>query len=260
MKNNKTKPVKFCVISAGRSGSTLLVTLLDSHPDIRLLGEIFNNKGKTVQNVLDPYIEPFCEYQLSNYAKRPWLTFNYLNSLNNYPISVKGLGYKLIDIELFRYPEILLKLILDRYKIIHLVRENALDYYLSWSIVKQKLDGKTELKSNHKITPVYLDTSKMIGVLEGYERRINRTKSLLKLIPNSVLTISYEDLIENKKLMTDSIINFLNIPSDNIELHSDLKKIANGTYSEKIANYQEVKDILISTKFKKFITEQISLK
>lgn len=252
MKHNETKSVKFCIISAGRSGSTLLVTLLDSHPEIRLLGEIFNTKGRAVQNVSDLYIEPFCEYQISNSAKRPWSTFNYLNSLNNYPIANKAIGFKLIDIELFRYPEILLKLILDNYKIIHLVRDNPLDYYLSWEIVRQKL-GQTELKSSFKLTPVYLDTDEMLNALEGYTRRIKRFKKILELVPNSVVSITYEDLVKDRESIINSILKFLEIPSQDVELNSPLKKIAKGHYSEKIANYQQVKEILRVTKFKKFI-------
>lgn len=253
MKHNETELVNFCIISAGRSGSTLLVTLLDSHPEIRLLGEIFNTRGRAVQNVSDLYIEPFCEYQISNSVKRPWLTFNYLNSLNNYPIPNKAIGFKLIDIELFRYPEILLKLILDNYKIIHLVRDNPLDYHLSWEIVKQKLLGQTELKSSFKLAPIYLDTDQILPALEGYSRRIKRFKKILKLMPNSVLTITYEDLVEDRKSIINSILEFLGIPSQDVELSSTLKKIAKGNHSEKIANYQQVKEILAVTKFKKFI-------
>ena len=253
MKNKKTKSVKFCIISAGRSGSTLLVTLLDSHPEIKGLGEIFNTRGRDVQNVSDLYIEPFCEYQISNSAKRPWLTFNYLNSLNNYPIPHKAIGFKLIDIELIRYPEILLRLILDNYKIIHLVRENPLEYYISWAIVRQKLAGKTELKSDFKLSPVYLNTTEVLNTLRGYERRIKRFKRILKLVPNSIMTITYEDLVENRESIIDLILNFLEIQSQDIELYSDLKKIIEGDYREKIANYQQVKEILEVTEFKKLI-------
>ncbi len=48
----KNKTSKFIIFGQGRSGSTLLKQLLDSHPEITCEGELLNVEDKYVTNPL----------------------------------------------------------------------------------------------------------------------------------------------------------------------------------------------------------------
>ena len=118
--NNKTKKVqKFCILTTQRSGSTWLSTILDSNSIIQGFRELFIDREFIF---LDTKLSTFLLYQKNNSSKkRPQIIFEYLNELDNYMTEREAVGFKLMYGQLLDYPEIVWKLIKDRYKIIHLV-------------------------------------------------------------------------------------------------------------------------------------------
>jgi hypothetical protein len=108
------RPVRFAILCMGRSGSTMLQTMLDSHPDIRCFGELFH-AGDTfaTSHRTDhvAYLEEFLgtDPSMAVGFKMPW------DSLIVYP-----------DIwEVFRR---------QRFRVILLTRQNRLDQYLSMKL------------------------------------------------------------------------------------------------------------------------------
>jgi LPS sulfotransferase NodH len=247
-----TPTTKFCIITTQRSGSTWLKELLSSHPDIIVLPELFltrkpNNVWKNVRML------SFYEFQRSHFAIRPWNTFNYLNNLNNYPDRHKAIGFKIMYNQIVSYPEVLLKLIGDKFKIIHLVRENHLDKILSQ--VKAKTTNIVHARSEVEIAPVYLETKFLLNQIYFQENFVQFFNWLLKIIPNLLLCVTYESLYQNRDMVLQQIVNFLNLPDTNTKFSSSLQKINKGLYSKKIKNYQEVQKVLTGTKFEKFLIE-----
>jgi hypothetical protein len=53
----------------------------------------------------------------------------------------------------------------------------------------------------------------------------------------------------------NSVLNFLGVEDQTVNLQSELKKISKGRYSQKIANFEEVKMALSGTKFQRFLQE-----
>ena len=248
------------MITTQRSGSTWFVELLDSHPDLLVfVDEVMIGKIAHQRNWRDPRVIPFYEYKKQNpNSVRPWSTFQYLNTLYDFPGEHKAIGFKVMYDQIAWNPEILVPIILNRFKIIHLVRENSLDILLS-----KKNAWKKEQRENNilhttievKLPAVSLNTSSLLDKLSQQEAPVQKYEMLLKLFPNKVMTVQYDSLLQEKEKVLNSIAEFLNIKSSGISYKSDLKKISKKGYKEKIANYEEVAKLLEGTKFAKFLNE-----
>ena len=247
------EPNKFCIFSTQRSGSTWLCSLLDSHPNVRVLpGELFLSREQE-EKWIDPDFIPFFDFRKSTDKSRPRVTFQYLDNLSDYPKKVGSIGFKLMYNHLFRYPEILFKLVFDKYKIIHIYRDNYLDVILSRTYSNElKLDHVTQ---KVPIPPkVKLDTSKLIDQLRWREININLACLFLTFISNSVINVKYQDLCNDRDETLDRITKFIGVP-DCSSFHSKLQKINTGSYIEKIENFAEVKQALKGTRYEKFLIE-----
>ena len=155
--------------------------------------------------------------------------------------------------QLVRHPEVLAKLVVDNYKIIHLVRENYLDLAISSASMIQNglIHSKTEVKAN----PVTLDPPSLLKYLSRQESFVNLAQLLLKALPVSKLEITYQDLCQEQEATLNSLTNFLEIPNSDYILRSDRKKVNKGSYRQKIANYEQVRQALSDTKFAQMLSE-----
>jgi len=249
---------KFCVITTQRSGSNWLISLLKSHPELEVFGELFINekrKDGTRRKFSNTTLPPFYEFRKCHYPVRPFSTFNYLNTLNEWNGNHKVIGFKLMYYDISHRPEIMVKIILDRYKIIHLIRDNYLDVTISeinaWG---KKGAGIVHTLQNVKVPPVHINIETLLQKLYSKENKVNKYTRFLNFIPNPVMTVYYDSLCSEKDLVLTSIADFLDIQNNqDIKFVSNQKKINTGQYSEKIANYEEVKQRLKDTKFKKLI-------
>lgn len=248
---------KFCIVSTQRSGSTWLRLLLGSHPEIKAFDEIFlpdRPDRKWTKGLI-----PFYKFKESHSYKRPWLTLRYLDTLNTYSGDHKVIGFKLMYNQINKQPEILLKLLLDDFKIIHLVRENYLDIIQS---SQQAFNRKSPNNKNiiHtekevEILPIYLPASSLLKRLYHLKNERIKYKIILNILPNSVFRITYKNLCHNTNTVLNSIAEFLNVKSSGIIYKSDRKKIITGKKSQMISNYEEIQQLLKGTQFEKLLLD-----
>ncbi len=248
MNNIKQNKPKFCILTTQRSGSAWLVSLLDSHPQIKAFYEIF-----LAHWAGDDFIVSFPNYQKENAGLRPWITFKYLNELDRYPGEHETIGFKIMYNQLGRHPEILAKLVADNYKIIHLVRENYLDIAISSASMVQ--NGLIHSKTDVNAKPVTLEPSSLLKSLSRQEGFFNLAQLILKTLPLPKLQITYQDLCQDQRATLNLLTNFLEIPNSEYILSSDRKKVNKGSYRQKIANYEQVMQALSGTKFEKMLYE-----
>ncbi len=243
---------KFCIITTVRSGSTWLTTLLNSHSELKALPEIFN----IYEEYEDGFVS-FKKYQKDRQLKRPWATFKYLNMLDSLPGEHKSIGFKVLYDRLSAQKEILGKIVLDRYKIIHLIRENHLDAIISarraWVNGKRAMVQTTK---EVKMEATYIDASSLLEEITQRELRIEKYQKIVNFLPNASLTIAYDALYGNTEKTLSAIANFLKVKDSGISYKSDLKKISKGGYKDKIANYEEIKMVLSGTKFESLLQEK----
>jgi LPS sulfotransferase NodH len=248
--NNKTK---FCILTSPRSGSTWLSSLLKSHPQIQSFGEAFLWRKKGGWN--DKIFIRYYDYRQSNSLWRPWVVFKYLDILDNYQGKPhNAIGFKLMYFNILEQPEILLKFIRDRYRIIHLVRENHLDVVISKAIGRQFGVFHTD-KTSSQSKQVILNTSSLIRTFYLYSLMHQIAAMFLKLMPLPVLKVTYESLKTNRQETLRSITDFLGVDSQDILFESELKRVNPGSYKEKIANYDQVEKTLINSKYAHFLQD-----
>jgi hypothetical protein len=163
-----------------------------------------------------------------------------------------ALGFKLMSRQLLRYPEVLLKLMVDEYRIIHLVRQNHLDVVISQRLMKQL--GKAHSTEQVDRQTVHLEPSSLLRALTWREREIELTRTFLLLLGKSPafglpsLEITYASLRRDAREALNAAASFLSVPSYQ-EYDSRFKKISTAPDWERIENYDEVRQALRGTRF-----------
>jgi LPS sulfotransferase NodH len=250
----------FCILTTQRSGSTWLAELLDSHDQIKMFGELFfwqskevemRNKARIARSKdneklsLEKSVLTYKSFKGNR--RRPWSIFQYIDQLKSSSECHDAVGFKLMYNQLLPRPEILLKLVVDEYKIIHLVRKNYLDILISKASMNQNrvVHANTEVVQKS----VTLNTSSLIKDLSIREAATRSMRGILQVLPNSVLEISYEELQSSKDELLLSVVDFLGLHNAEVQFESGLRKISRGLYREKIANYDQVRNVLEGTRF-----------
>ncbi|MBT9312469.1 sulfotransferase [Leptothoe kymatousa TAU-MAC 1615] len=250
MKSERLESNLFFLLTSPRSGSTWLLDLLNSHPDIAALQEAFLKKNRLWD---DPYLETFTQYCSNRKrAVRPWVTFDYLKNIQRYPTAHKIIGCKMMYKHLIRHPEIIPKIFIENHKIVHLVRENHLDVAIS--LANRDKYKFAHTKEKKKLSAVYLDPKFVWNVIYSRERNHKIANFILRKTRINQITVTYESLLsEHRDPTLNAVFKHLDIPINDIELKSELKKINIGNYENKIENFDEIRTSLAGTKFEKFL-------
>jgi LPS sulfotransferase NodH len=255
MKTKEIRINRFCVLFSIRSGSTWLIDLINSHPQIQAYREVFlNEPKKTHVKEWNKHILPetrFYDFKNENLLWRPLSTFKYLNSLTRQSQRYSSVGFKLSYGQLFNHPEILWKLILDRYKIIHMLRLNPLDVIISKQIAKRRQFFHTT--EELKVTSVHLDINSLLYEINRQNKMKRMMRLLVKVLPVKTIETSYEDLYSERDMVLNRITEFLTHSPPTVHFTSSLKKFSKGHHWDKIENYEEVKLKLMGTRFETLI-------
>lgn len=248
------KKPKFCILSAQRSGSTWLKSLLNSHPQITALDELFIDKSNA-KGWEKEFFSPFYQYKKDKNRLRSLIVFEYLESLDDCnKKAFEIVGFKLMYNQIKKYPEIILKMFFDKYCIIHLVRKNHLDILISLTSANQ-YDMFHVKQDSSEVKTIALETSSLIKKLNYHKRRYQMFKTFLTLLPIKVIEVDYESLVNDKNKTLDTLTDFLQVNRVSIPLDSDHKKVNPGFYRDKISNYHQVLETLKHTEYASFIKE-----
>jgi len=224
----------FIILTRSRSGSNMLASFLQSHPNIRCDGEIFNNlKGKNFYSILD-------------------------KTFTRQPYSVKCRGFKIFyyhpqdmnNKELFwnELTEI------NNLHVIHLKRKNILR-----TIVSRKIAGKTNTwaspkrkstnkKQNINIT---LTPNELKNKFKETQRWINQGDELFK--KHKKVSLYYEDLVNNPREEFKKVTEFLGVKF--VEPNTNFQKQNPEKLNDLITNYDELKIAFSNTEWEDFFTD-----
>lgn len=240
--SKKTAPKsKFVILSTGRTGSTLLTSLLNSNPEVFCDGEILKHRFLSPRKVL-----------------------NVRSKLPN-----KGIyGFKLmthhikdIQLEAMRDSKQFLKdLIADGYKIIYLERNHRLNQSLSmmYAILRNDWHKKKGAKKRTTKKEMFVDLEALDKWMNGFEEINVYEKRTLEGIPH--VKVTYEDdLADPSKhaLTMHRICDFLNI--EYTAPKTNLRKITPLKYNQFILNADEMIAHLSNTKYAQYIEDQITI-
>lgn len=224
------------------------MSTLNNHPNVTAQGELFLPRARKSERRWDSdfaytrYIEA-----KSNKVKiRPFSVLSYLDTFYRPPGIV---GFKLMYKQLGLYPEIFAYLIRNRIHVIHLIRRNHLDVLVSYAI-KAKL-GQAHLLSGQSAPDtiqVTLDTGRLKKQMDKLQQKQRAARVFLSWSGLPHMNVAYEDLLRDPSNFND-IFEFLSVESKDLMSLSNLIKIRKGGHHEVISNYDEVKEVLVGSKF-----------
>jgi LPS sulfotransferase NodH len=248
----------FMVTCAARTGSSMLVNLLQSHPDVMSHMEIFN--PERVEGFSGTYRtrlaeEPGLEQRMRDLRKHAPAAFLYKLAFDTQ--GRKHAGFK------FKYEELLLPvfagaravLMADTdIKIIHLRRRNLLRRYLSWWVVNHVTGITMTRKGEEKpvVPPVRLDPA---ACQADFEKTLRSDAFVQRLFRNhQVLDINYEDLTgATAEPVQAGLLDFLGLPPH--ALRTVIARLAEDDLSRSIANFAELKAHFRNTPFIHYFQE-----
>jgi hypothetical protein len=219
--------VRFAVVTQGRTGSTHLGMLLDSHPSIHCYGEVFQYYGQVQFGVTDP---------------QTVLTKHIL------PTEVECVGLKAPLTSFMIYPHIFDLFREHHFRIVRLYRENRLDHLISIRMAQVSGKWGATTDEGYGVAPITMQPGEVIDALRNarYNDRIIREST--DAFPHFDLT--YEQMVDGTAV--DRLLRFLDVPPSPLE--SPYRRQRKGPQSSCIANYDELRTALADTEWSHFFT------
>jgi len=231
----------FIILCHPRSGSTLLHTYLNYHPNILSLGEYFGGKIRN-SNSTDKTnaVELINEEIFTLYSR-----------------SIQSVGVKFF----FQYTDYplgrdMISLLASRQsiRVVYLYRENLLRNLVSLRIAEntgQYTMWKECQKMEVEKRKIYIPVEECISQLMRMDEQSNRCKQLFQ--NHDILSISYESLVNYPTVALTKVQEFLQVKPH--KLQSLLLRQNPEPLTELIENYNEIKQALASTKWAKMAEE-----
>ena len=228
----------FVLLSVPRSGSNLLRDCLNQHESIRCFGEIFRNrviKKKRWQRLLGGTADLSAE--LKQLHQTDLVSF-WKIILEKYRLDKPVIGAKMFyrhreGEEIWRY------FASSRTPIIHLVREELIDTYLSRELAKacgawkQGQEAKSDGKYNRNVS---IDLDHFQEYCRTFRRYFDSIKLLFR--DNPCLEITYSALVNDREKTMSETYSFLGLP--NRATSPRLTKQLSRPREELIINWSEV--------------------
>jgi LPS sulfotransferase NodH len=247
----------YMITCPARSGSTMLVQLLRSHPEICSHSEVFT--PDRITGITGTYCQKSREQagfieRLSRERDRNPIKFLYKIVLDLQ--GKKVVGFKLKHDELVRpeYKVLRDEIVNDRdFRIIHLRRENLLRRYLSQYIVNRVTGVTLAVRGQTipKLQPVVLDPRKC---QRDFETVLARQKEFAELfVEHPGFSISYEEMIAPDSEKLQALLDFIGVPRR--ELTTTTQKLGNDDLRSAIINFDELRSYFEGSPFSKFFAK-----
>jgi LPS sulfotransferase NodH len=228
----------FVLVAAPRSGSNLLRDLLDQHASIRCLGEIFKDRAinRKQWQRLSGGIAPL-NAELRHLRETDVVAF-WKTILGKYRVDKPVLGAKIFyhhreGQEIWQY------FASSRTPIIHLVREELIDSYLSLMLAEASWLWRQE-KGASAETPyernIVIDLHRFEQYCRKFRRSFDSTEALFK--DNPYRRVTYAALVNDRAQTMSGVYSFLDLPDQ--ETSTRLTKQLSRPREEVITNWNEV--------------------
>ncbi|AVS99953.1 sulfotransferase family protein [Paracidovorax avenae] len=230
---------KFAIVSTPRSGTHLLRTLLGSHPCIEMHGEAFNRFG---QHLLPYSQETTAQHVLDRHLFRPYFEY------------VEAVGFVLfrdLDTE-WAGANIWDSLVgLQDLKIILLDRRNRLERLVS--LKKSLRDqiwyvGRDDRRHRQEIR-LTIPPAELIEFID--QDLANRAEFLDCFSRHAILTVEYEDLLENPGPVHAQLLDFLQVPAARLVPGTGKKETS--SMASAIENMDQLKSELQGTPYARHV-------
>lgn len=184
---------KFIIIASQRTGSNMLISALNSLPQVCCHGELFRKRLLNKRGALSVLNDLDIRYQDNSYREKNFLS--YLKSVQLLRTDCNYFGFKIMLNQSHVVIDYCIKS--NDYKKILLFRDNVLAVYSSEKIALKTRQGN--VKTNEPIIKekVLFDADEFISFMSKYYSRYQRIRNqLTKHSANNYLEISYTQLTQ----------------------------------------------------------------
>jgi len=242
---------RFVIIGTARTGSLLLWSYLNSHPDILCVRGVYGsahkiNFGKFYPDFPEEYHSP----ELVKARNQHPIEFLKEYVFKIYSNKYKAVGFKYFydhDRHLINKDKLIEYFSKNKdIKFIHVKRGNLLAVLYSYN----------RAISQHKWTSSNPDFQTKISISEcenHFDYIGEQQKIFDELFTNRTFEIIYEDFVNRTTQTLKELQNFLETPP--ATLHTETKKNDNGNLSEMITNYEQLKHHFKQTKYNIYFDE-----
>lgn len=226
---------RFVILCLGRSGSTHLQSLLDSHPRVRCFGELFSDRAPPEQPA-------FVHSEIGDPA-------SFLRDLFE-PLEEPVVGFKLPMNSIRAHPEAAWMVGEDEeMRIVRLSRRNLLA-----QLVSRRLQAGTgvshSIQGDYGGARVRIEPERCRTALERMEED---ERELDRIAGDRVcFRIAYEDLGRTERL--DELQRFLGVEPE--PLRSWFEKLRRRPLSEAIENWDSIRRALRGSRYERFLDEE----
>ncbi|MHC5063372.1 MAG: sulfotransferase [Planctomycetota bacterium] len=248
------QPENFIILSDSRSGSTLVVSLLNSHGQVRCEGEVFhqNEPKKIFWRAARPGETTAEELALRDSDPGAFL--------EKYVFSQESADELATGFKLFYHHASLPQWLpvwdfleaRKSLKVIHLIRENQLERILSNKIA-MTTNKWFSLKSEGADAPPVVTLDEKTCYQEFQASATKQAKFRSQFSGHPMLEIAYEDLVADREASNSRILEFLGV--ENRPMFTGLKKQNTRKLSDAIGNFAELKKHFAGTKWAKYFEE-----
>jgi hypothetical protein len=238
----------FIVLGTGRTGSSLLVSSLRSHPAVLAFSELIN------PNEIQFNTPPFDNHNRHLIRLRMRRTAEFLDNLVYRPVasSIQAIGFKAFYRHLHEIPALGKYLLAHQdIKTIHLKRRNLLRAFVSSQIAaKTKVYGMSSTDARQKTT-VRIDIDKCLRYLQNQSEAVAQYDALLS--DRTVLHIEYADLSDRYEATMLNVQTFLGVGPH--QLSSNKMKQNPYLLPEIVENFADLQAALRGLPWEQFLAE-----
>lgn len=238
---------RFIVLTTQRTGSSWLMDRINSVPGGEGHMELFYHLPRREPPRAGCNDYPRFVEIGTRFGRRPRAVFDYLDRLYSRPGAV---GFKLMYSQLRQYPETLAYIVRRRLHIVHLRRRNHLDVVLSECLARKT--GRfhaTTGEGYQQKGVIEVDAADVAKRVRRLDRKHKAMSTLLRLLPNPVFEVAYEDLCESGASFLE-LCGFIGLPGEQEDRSREkLIKTQRAPHRALIHNYDEVREALAGVGF-----------
>lgn len=228
LSRGRRSPSRFVIYGQGRSGSTLLETLLDSHPDIRCEGELLKVRRLGPQSFLDNRAKLSSAQAFGCHVK-PHMHVRHVQRLDD----LRGFAEAMLE---------------RGWSIVHLRRDNVAAQTLSVRIAMAAAKFHHRTGDGERMEAIRLDPEHFVRRLDVRATRLMEEEEALRGLPTT--PVRYERDLSTPELMAKSLPRIQEALGVEVrELTTPLRKSVDRPAREAIANYDEIETAVAGTPF-----------
>jgi LPS sulfotransferase NodH len=226
---NQTNRINLLIVGSPRTGSNLLVDMLNSHPDFNIAGELFldNNFKGPFQRLIKMIALRFPVWYVQRYART-------LPEYKN-----RGFGFKVFSNQIPNFNQFVLQFYQQGYRLLFLERRNILKQAFSiyFSYVKKQwvvTHPNEQIKES-----IQVDVDLLVQFIRFIQTSQQKQKEALQGL--DVISVMYENDLATRSMQeafSKRICTELNIPF--VELTSSLLVMDTRPDEQRVSNLAEV--------------------